>query len=106
MEHLDKAGAFGVNTQGVALLDEIHGNYTNAVGLPILKLVELLRDPMFSGIAWVQESQGDLHNEAIECQRPSSAAFSVGDINYDLIYDSLPISFFQSLQPPAAKWQQ
>jgi septum formation protein len=37
-EPLDKAGAFGIQEQGVKFVEKINGCYSNVVGLPIYKL--------------------------------------------------------------------
>lgn len=40
---MDKAGGYGIQTAGVLLVDQIEGDYSNVVGLPLAKLVEILR---------------------------------------------------------------
>ncbi|MDW0118105.1 nucleoside triphosphate pyrophosphatase [Sporosarcina thermotolerans] len=40
---MDKAGGYGIQTAGVLLVDKIEGDYSNVVGLPLAKLVEILR---------------------------------------------------------------
>jgi len=42
-EPLDKAGAYGIQERGALLVREIHGCYSNVVGLPLSRLGEMLR---------------------------------------------------------------
>ena len=41
-EGMDKAGAYGIQELGAALVSEVHGSYSNVVGLPAAETVELL----------------------------------------------------------------
>lgn len=41
-EPMDKAGAYGIQGLGGALVAEVHGSYTNVVGLPLEETLELL----------------------------------------------------------------
>ena len=40
---LDKAGAYGIQSAGGAVVDVVRGSYTNVMGLPLREPVELLR---------------------------------------------------------------
>jgi septum formation protein len=42
-EPLDKAGAYGIQGRAAPFVEEIHGCYYNVVGLPLSKLVEMLK---------------------------------------------------------------
>lgn len=41
-EPMDKAGAYGIQGRGGALVAELHGSYSNVVGLPLEESLELL----------------------------------------------------------------
>ncbi len=43
-EGMDKAGAYGIQELGAALVREVHGSYTNVVGLPAAETIELLEE--------------------------------------------------------------
>jgi len=43
-EPMDKAGAYGIQERGALLVSEIHGCYTNVVGLPLSRVGEMLRE--------------------------------------------------------------
>ena len=39
---LDKAGAYAAQGQGAEIIEEIEGSYTNVVGLPMERTIEVL----------------------------------------------------------------
>lgn len=49
-EPQDKAGAYGVQGLGSAFVKEVHGSYSNVVGLPLYELRELLKT---NGWDWI-----------------------------------------------------
>ncbi|WP_133870065.1 Maf family protein [Ilumatobacter fluminis] len=42
-EHLDKAGAYGMQTAGGALVERIDGSPSNVIGLPLAETIDVLR---------------------------------------------------------------
>jgi septum formation protein len=42
-EPMDKAGAYGIQGKGAYLVKEIHGDYYNVMGLPLARVLRLLR---------------------------------------------------------------
>jgi len=39
---MDKAGAYGIQTQGARLISQIRGCFYNVVGLPVARTLEML----------------------------------------------------------------
>ena len=48
-EHLDKAGAYGMQGAGGALVQRIDGSPSNVIGLPLAETIGVLRA---CGVAW------------------------------------------------------
>ncbi len=57
-EPLDKAGAYGIQGRGATLVDHIAGDYFAVMGLPIARLVSLLR-----ALGWRYDFNGLSHIE-------------------------------------------
>jgi septum formation protein len=43
-EPFDKAGAYAIQGRAAFMVKEVHGSYTNVVGLPLCEVVEALRE--------------------------------------------------------------
>jgi septum formation protein len=43
-EPMDKAGAYGIQGYGATIVDRIEGDYFAVMGLPLVRLVGLMRD--------------------------------------------------------------
>jgi len=41
---MDKAGAYGIQTQGARLISHINGCYYNVVGLPVARTLDMLKN--------------------------------------------------------------
>ena len=44
---MDKAGAYGINTEFGVHVEKIEGNYNTIVGLPIHKLYDILKEYIY-----------------------------------------------------------
>ncbi|WP_262173460.1 Maf family protein [Saccharococcus sp. Marseille-Q5394] len=51
---MDKAGGYGIQTAGALLVEKIDGDYLNVVGLPLSKLVQILRE---EGVILLKEAE-------------------------------------------------
>jgi septum formation protein len=62
-EPFDKAGAYAIQGLGTFLVKQIHGSYTNVVGLPVCEVIEYLISEGVIGPAegnrWNLRKQGE-----------------------------------------------
>ncbi len=102
-EPYDKAGAFGIQEQGIALFEKIVGSYTNVVGLPLREFVEML-DQLHSrtGLSFPARRSPLSSIRKLPPYKELSAV-SIGDINYDIVYDDLEPGFFSTISGPGKK---
>jgi len=54
-EPLDKAGAYGIQGKGALLVQAIHGCYYNVVGLPLVRVFQLLQQAGYS--PWLEAAR-------------------------------------------------
>jgi septum formation protein len=53
-EGMDKAGGYGIQEMGMALVERIEGDFFNVVGLPIAKLLALAQELELPLLPWVR----------------------------------------------------
>lgn len=103
-EPFDMAGSFGIQGKGIALFKDICGSYPNIVGLPLREFISLLSRPRFSEKFSLPKFDSSIReNIGNDYLSPPLSTLSVGDINYDFIYDELPENFFDQLKAPGEK---
>lgn len=59
IEPMDKAGAYAAQDHGQVIIESISGSWTNVVGLPMERLIEVLTED-FGVAATVSETSGDV----------------------------------------------
>lgn len=103
-EPFDMAGSFGIQGKGISLFKDIGGSYSNIVGLPLREFVSLLRRPTFSAKFSLPKFDSSIReNIGTDYVSPPLSSLSIGDINYDFMYDELPANFFDQLKAPGEK---
>jgi septum formation protein len=100
-EPFDKAGAFGIQEKGVSLFMGIRGSYSNIVGLPLKEFMQLLHETFGDRLEFA--AHRSTLQEKTDEKPPCLSTVSIGDVNYDFIYDSLPEGFFKNIKAPGVK---
>jgi septum formation protein len=57
-EGLDKAGGYGIQEMGMALVERLEGDYFNVVGLPIARMLELAHGLDLELLPWAHQTAG------------------------------------------------
>lgn len=103
-EPVDKAGAFGIQDQGVSLFEKIKGSYTNVVGLPLREFVNLMQEQygktfllpeLKSQLGAVKPA--DAGRGSTDAGPKEMSVVCIGDISYDFVYDKFPQGFLSEL---------
>ena len=58
-ESFDKAGAYGAQAMGAALIKRVEGSYTNVIGLPLALVLDMLKE---AGVIDVSASKGRMYD--------------------------------------------
>lgn len=101
-EPFDKAGAFGIQEKGVSLFNNINGCYSNIVGLPLTEFIAFL-EKKYSNSFTLPTLNSKIVSKKTVTKNTELEVVCVGDINYDFIYDKLPVDFFSTLKSPGEK---